>query len=342
MANRVWPVDAVSGAPLYSGRMLRQSLMAPLTAGATATRPLGARSGVRPGTSTTTVTATSTTWTCCPHAGILDVEAAAEAGPYGYSIDDNATGSVTAANATNPRVDIIYVQLSDPAEADGTSTPGVAVGYLAGTAAPSPAPPAAPARSIAIAQINVPQAGNGSPTVTWVAPYAVAAGGIAPAPSLPSPVLGTTAARTFVEVGGSVYAGDGTAWTYVGGVAPLTSTGAGGGALTAGWAPSTTPPSLSLTAGTWLLSASANFSLSTSSRVIIEALIWNVTTAAGINPQAKDSVDATSGDTSKTLEMTRIVTLPSAATISLYGRTSAAGGTQAWSGNQLLIAVRIG
>lgn len=219
MALRVWPADAVSGAPLYSGRMLRQSLVAPLLAGATSARPLGARSGVRPGTSASTVTATSTTWTCLPHAGVLDPQTAVEAGPYGYAVDAAVTGSVTAANATNPRVDIVYVQLSDPAEGDGTSAPGVTVAYLAGTAAATPAAPTTPARSMVLAQISVPASGGGSPSVTWVAPRTAAAGGIIPCASAAdfatATALGTSVDPAWVAYSGRLYRSDGTATTYL-------------------------------------------------------------------------------------------------------------------------------
>lgn len=224
MAISSWPIDAVSGSPTYSGRRLRQTTNAPMLAGATATRPLGSASGVRPGTSTTTVTATSTTWTCGPLAGVIDGEAAAEAGPYTFASDSNVTGSVTAADQSNPRVDIVYVQVSDPAEADGSSTPGVRILYLAGTAAATPAAPATPARSFVLARINVPKSGGGSPTVTWVAPAVVAAGGIVPAVtsfqmSALTPVTGTyvdlaaTADPFALPVG--LYRGNGTAWIPV-------------------------------------------------------------------------------------------------------------------------------
>jgi hypothetical protein len=212
----VWPVNAVTGAPSYSGRMYRQVHGVAL-AGAKATRPLGARSGVRPGTPADTVTATSTTWTCKPHAGVLDGQSANEAGAYWYAVDANVTGAVTAANATNPRIDIIYARVDDPAESDGTSVPVVAVAYLAGTAAASPSAPATPARSMKLAEINVPASGGGSPTVTWVAPYAVAAGGIIPVRTTAErdalAALGNTDARVWVDVAGALYSGDGTTWT---------------------------------------------------------------------------------------------------------------------------------
>jgi hypothetical protein len=180
MGAYVWPADAVTGAPSYTGRKLRQ-LLGGLLIGKTSSRPLGGRSGVWPGTSTTTVTISAGNWQVGAHAGALDLETAAEAGPYFYSSDDSpfvGTG-VTAADATNSRIDIVYVQLSDPAESDGTSTPGVAFGYLAGSPG-SGVPPTTPARSLVLAWLNVPNVaggGVGSATVTWKAPYTAAAGG---------------------------------------------------------------------------------------------------------------------------------------------------------------------
>ncbi len=183
MPITLWPANAVAGAPSYTGRMLRQALGV-LLGGATAARPLGGLSGVRPG-STGLVSATSTTWTVNPHAGALDLEASASAGPYLYSVDDATnTGSVTAADATNPRLDIVYATLSDPAEGDGSSAPGVAFGYLAGTPAATPAAPATPARSMLLSTISVPKVGSGSPTTSDAAPFTAAAGGIIPVRNL--------------------------------------------------------------------------------------------------------------------------------------------------------------
>lgn len=179
-AGRLGWADAVAGSPSYVGRALRQ-LMSPLVGGATAARPLGASSGVRPGTLASIVTATSTVWTVTPFAGVIDLEAAAIAGPYPFAFDTNQTGAVTAADASNPRVDILCVRVSDPAEGDGTAAPLIELLYLAGAAVASPVAPATPARSFVIAKINVPVAGGGSPTTTWVAPYTVSAGGVVPA-----------------------------------------------------------------------------------------------------------------------------------------------------------------
>lgn len=216
MVARLGWADAVAGAPSYVGRALRQ-LMSPLVAGATATRPLGAISGVRPGTPSSTVAATSTTWTVTAFAGVIDLEAAAIAGPYPFSFDANVTGAVTAANASYARIDILYVRVSDPAEGDGSSVPLIEVLYLAGTAAAVPAAPAVPARSFVIANINVPVSGGGSPTVTWNAPYAVAAGAPIPVRSqadrdakFPTPYDGLAVYRLDTHMAETY---NGTAWS---------------------------------------------------------------------------------------------------------------------------------
>lgn len=192
MSARVWPVDAVSGSPSYTGRALRQTAVSPMVAQATGTRPLGGLSGVRPGTPTTIATATSTTWTVTPFLGMLDGEAAAIAGVYSYSFDTNQTGSVTAA-AGSARIDRLDVQVDDPAESDGSSVPAVRVVRTDGTAG-SGVPAAAPSRSHPLALINVPASGGGSPTVTWNATYYAAPGGSVPFNTLTGLKAWTTSA----------------------------------------------------------------------------------------------------------------------------------------------------
>lgn len=162
MTARIFPADAVAGAPTYTGRALRQTAVAPFVAMGSSARPLGAKSGIRVGTPSSIVSVTSTTWTVTPFAGVIDGEAAAIAGPYTYSFDTNQTGSVTPAGAS-ARVDRLDVQVSDPAESDGSSTPSIQCVYTAGT----PGLAAAPDRSHAFVQFNVPATGGGSPTVSW-------------------------------------------------------------------------------------------------------------------------------------------------------------------------------
>lgn len=171
MATVMLPLDAVSGTPSYSAQQTRQAFSA-LAGPAPAGRPLGARSGVRLGTPTSTATlsgAGSTTWNVAAHAGVLDTQTAAAAGPYFYATDGSDTGAITAANATNPRIDILYMKVNDNIQ-DGSGLLSGQVLYLAGTAAGSPVQPATPARGMAIARINVPTSGGGTPSITWIAP----------------------------------------------------------------------------------------------------------------------------------------------------------------------------
>jgi len=208
-------IARVNGAPSFTGRALREAQSVYL-AGASTADPFGVRSGVRPGTSPTTITATGTTWTVGAHAGALDLETAVEASGYAYAVNATGglpTGPVTAANATYPRHDVIYAHLDDPAESDGSSVPAVTFGYVAGTVltAGTLEITALPARSVAYATVNVPISGGGAPTVTWVAPYTVAAGGVLPVAAgvrPASPYLG----QYIDDATAGLLRYDGTAW----------------------------------------------------------------------------------------------------------------------------------
>jgi hypothetical protein len=164
----VLPIDASSGSPSYTSQETREAFSAFLGI-APSGRPVGAVSGVRPGTGENTVTSTSSTWSCASHSGVVDAETPALAGPYLYATDGSDSGAVNAPNATNPRIDIVFVRVWDD-DQDSTGLRKAEVDYLAGTAASSPVPPSAPSRSMVLAQINVPKSGGGSPSVDWVAP----------------------------------------------------------------------------------------------------------------------------------------------------------------------------
>lgn len=154
--------------------------MSSLLFGATPTRPTGARSGVRYGTPTTTVSLSGFNGTIKPHSGVMDVQTAAAAGPYFYAVTANETFTVSAAHATLPRVDIVTIRINDDVE-DSSGLESATTHYKAGTAAASPvAPSPDTTRELIIATIAVPASGGGNPVVSWVAPYAVAAGGIIP------------------------------------------------------------------------------------------------------------------------------------------------------------------
>lgn len=143
-------------------------------------RQLGGRSGFRPGTPADTLTATSTTWTLKPCSAMIDPGASTHQGMYGWATDANITGSVTAADATNPRKDIVYVTVNDSTAGDGSGTVSATPAYLAGTPGVTPAAPALPARSFLLGTIDVPKVGGGSPSVTVNPARFAAAGGILP------------------------------------------------------------------------------------------------------------------------------------------------------------------
>lgn len=173
MAVTVWPVNAVAGAPAYSGRMIRQA--SGLLVAQNPARPLGGVSGIAAG-SGVVVSVSGTTYTVGVHRGVLDLETSPLAGSYFYANDAAVALTGTAANATNPRNDLVVATLSDPAEADGSSAPSVVFSVVTGVAAASPADPSVPARSLAIARVSVPKVGGGAATVTMLCPEVGASG----------------------------------------------------------------------------------------------------------------------------------------------------------------------
>jgi hypothetical protein len=184
MVDTLIPLNApVNGDPKYAARAARQTLVGVPLSGATAARPLGARSGVRPGTPASTVTVTlsgsTPNWAVNPHAGAIDTQSPA-AGPYEYAFDAQKTGALAAQDGSNARVDLVCVLPFDTDE-DQSGDRKVDIVTVTGTANGSLAAPAAPARAMVLARVNVPKAGSGTnPTVTWVAPYLTAAGGVIP------------------------------------------------------------------------------------------------------------------------------------------------------------------
>jgi hypothetical protein len=114
---------------------------------------------------------------------MIDPGASTHQGMYGWSSDANVTGSVTAADATYARKDIVYIQVNDSSAGDGSGATSAPVLYLAGTASASPVAPTLPARSFLVGTITVPQAGGGSPTVVRNPAVYVAAGASLPVSS---------------------------------------------------------------------------------------------------------------------------------------------------------------
>lgn len=169
--------DTTTLLPKYTGQQFRQGQAA--THGGGSGRRLGGRSGFRVDTPSNVLTATSTTWTLGACAAMIDPGTTTHQGMYGWATDANETGTVTAADATNPRKDIVYIQVNDK-NVDTSGALSAPVLYLAGTPAATPAAPTLPPRSFLVGTISVPVAGGGSPTVVRNPAVFVAAGAALP------------------------------------------------------------------------------------------------------------------------------------------------------------------
>ena len=174
--NPTW-VDTLS----YAGTDLRRvdALMS-MTNGT----GVGALSGIRPGGGYTTTLAGST---ISVSAGVAFIYFAGQ-GMYRAAMTSTWTGTLSAADATFTRIDLVYLRVWDSA-VDGSGLYKTDVVYLAGTPAASPVAPTPSGTQIymPLATITVPQAGGGSASVsTAVRPVTVAPGGILPSSSAPS------------------------------------------------------------------------------------------------------------------------------------------------------------
>jgi hypothetical protein len=172
------PIDAdvATGLPEFAAGDHRGA-QAALLLGRT-DRPLGAVSGVRPG-SEPTVSATGTAWTVTPFNANADPGTALTVGPYLVMFAADETGAIDPADSNFVRVDRLDVQVPD--DPPGGDPREAVIVYTAGQAGSNPAAPAAPARSFPLATITVPKAGTGSPSVsTAIMARSVASGGILP------------------------------------------------------------------------------------------------------------------------------------------------------------------
>lgn len=175
MTITAYPINAVDGVPAYTARQGRQALAALMLPGA---NPLRSRSGFRPG-GTPVVTVTASTWSVGPFSGVVDPGISPTQGPYLVASDATEQGDLLPADGSQPRRDILYVQVDD-ADEDTSGERRARVLYLAGAPSASPVPPSVPPRSLRIGVIDVPQVGGGSPAFTMDRRYTTAAGGIVP------------------------------------------------------------------------------------------------------------------------------------------------------------------
>jgi hypothetical protein len=178
MADPLWE-DTLT----YTGLELRQSDSPIVMSDGTA---MGSRAGVRPGDTGLTTTLAGSTINVS--AGVATLYRSGQ-GVYRAAMPASTSpGTVNAAHATLPRVDLVYLRVWDT-DVDASGLRKAEAVYLAGTAAASPVAPT-PAGTqiyIPIATISVPASGGGSPSVsTAVRPVTVAPGGILPDTALAS------------------------------------------------------------------------------------------------------------------------------------------------------------
>lgn len=139
---------------------------------------LGGRQGVRPGTGSLFVTLSGSTITVA--AGICAVYVSGQ-GIYRVVLPAAATLTLTAADITYGRIDLVYLRVWDH-DLDGSGLRQADVVYLAGTPSATPAVPSpAPGEMfIPLGQLTVPVSGGPTPTVADARPITVAPGGILP------------------------------------------------------------------------------------------------------------------------------------------------------------------
>ncbi|MFD0303949.1 hypothetical protein ACFVH1_32140, partial [Streptomyces sp. NPDC127123] len=141
--------------------------------------PLGARTGILPGSGGFTVTVSGTTITV--GTGIASLYYA-EQGVYRVAMTSTSNLTLDAAHATLSRIDLVYLRVWDNA-VDGSGQAKADVVYLPGTPSSTPSAPTPSGTVIymRLAHITVPAVGGGSPSVNnTVTPVTVAAGGIVP------------------------------------------------------------------------------------------------------------------------------------------------------------------
>lgn len=208
MTITAFPINAASGVPSYTSQAFRQGLAALLSPGATG---LTVQPGSRPGAGLDTSVSGSTI-SVSPGVAIVQGGSSNTQGPYFVYSDAVVTKTLTAANATNPRVDLIYARIRDT-DADASGARDGDILYLAGTAAASPVAPTPTDTSyVILGTISVPKSGGGSPVVSMATrPYTAAAGGltVGKVPP-PNPYTGQ-----LWDSGDGTQRWDGTRWRYL-------------------------------------------------------------------------------------------------------------------------------
>jgi hypothetical protein len=167
----------VSGA-VTSATEARLGLAGLLAAGSTAG---AARPGIMYGPGNPFAVSGTSTMAYSVAAGQGVVVRSASGGAYIGGNDGTVTVTTTASPPSGSRYDVIYLQFVDT-ELDGSTSAGV-LGVIQGTSSGSPTAPAVPTGAIAIAQALVPSSASRTDTgvtITQVAPFTAARGGVVP------------------------------------------------------------------------------------------------------------------------------------------------------------------
>lgn len=169
-------INASAGSPSYAARAFRNAQSSLLQWGGD---PLGGVQGIRPMGGTAIVTLSGSTITINLHSGNITPGWASATSTYQVALTATETQTLTVADATNPRKDIVIGRVYDHDE----SASGLRLyrsEYIAGVAGPGPSEPTVPQGAIRLATIDVPQSGGGSPAVTINNLMTVATGGLLP------------------------------------------------------------------------------------------------------------------------------------------------------------------
>lgn len=172
-------INANAGAPTYSARAFREAVAGLKMFDGVA---LSGRQGIRPmgGTAANVVTVSGSTITVNLHAGQVSPSWASITGTYDVALTVIETHSLTPADVTNPRKDIVVGRVYDEDESANGGLRLYRTEYLVGTPGPSPAEQSVPVGAFKIATIDVPKVGSGSAAVTNNYAFTVAAGGVLP------------------------------------------------------------------------------------------------------------------------------------------------------------------
>lgn len=163
-------INADAGLPAYSGEDLRRGLSGLLVRDSRTTDT--ALSGALDFSALAVSLSGTTVNVAGGPAVVGSTKGAYFTGVQGESM---AAGNLAASDATNPRKDLVILEVLDP-DNGGAAGRDAQLRIITGTAAATPARPATPVLSLALAEVTVP-AGTGTPTVLDLRDYASPAGG---------------------------------------------------------------------------------------------------------------------------------------------------------------------